>query len=303
MQKIIILTGASDGIGAAAARILAKRGHRLVLVGRTPSKIQKIAQQTNAEQYYAVNFENLDEVHSLAENLIEQYPHIDVLANNAGGLFNGPSITKDGFEKTFQINHLAPFLLTYKLLNVLIQSKASVVNTSSIAARLFGKIDINDLNYWNRFNSDQIHQDTTTRPSKWNGFNANRAYGNGKLANILHVKALHQNYYARGLSAVAFHPGIIASNFANDTNSLLKRVYHSFLSIFLSSVEKGGDRLAYFIEGISGEDWISGNYYQKKHKTGKTNPQAYEKKLIDELWKRSVQMLGIMDEAASNDQS
>lgn len=274
MKKLIVLTGASDGIGAAAARILSQRGHRLVLVGRTPEKIKRVAEQTKAERYFAVNYEKLDEVRALSDDLLKRYSHIDVLANNAGGLFSGPTKTQDGFEKTFQINHLAAFLLTHKLLDVLIKSKAAVVNTSSIAAKLFGHIDIDDLN-------------------SWNGFKANKAYGDGKLANILHVKGLHNRYHVEGLSAVAFHPGVIASNFAHDTNSILNRVYHSFPKLFLSSPEKGGDNLAYFIEGISGKDWISGNYYRSKRKIGKTNSQADDENLVAEHWKRSVEMLGI----------
>ncbi|MDR2564195.1 MAG: SDR family NAD(P)-dependent oxidoreductase [Prevotellaceae bacterium] len=288
MQKLIVLTGASDGIGAAAARILSQHGHRLVLVGRTPQKIKHIAEQTKAERYFAVDYENLDEVSDLANELLKQYSHIDVLANNAGGIFNGPIKTKNGFEKSFQINHLAPFLLTYKLLNVLIKSKATVVNTSSIAAKLFGHIDIDDLNSWK---GAEPEQNPESKPSKWSGFKANRVYGNGKLANILHVKSLHHRYHAEGLSAVAFHPGVIASNFAGDTNSLLNRVYHSFLKIFLASPEKGGERLAYFAEGIDGNDWTSGNYYQNKKKTGTTNPQASDRNLADRLWSQSLAML------------
>jgi NAD(P)-dependent dehydrogenase (short-subunit alcohol dehydrogenase family) len=197
-----------------------------------------------------------------------------VLANNAGGLFSGPSKTSDGFEKTFQVNHLASFLLTHELLDILIASKAAVINTSSIGARLFGNINMSDLN-------------------NWEGFKPNKAYGDSKLANILFTKGLHNRYHASGLSSVAFHPGNVATNFASDTDSYFKHVYHSFLKCFLISAERGGGNLAYFMEGEPGRDWISGEFYGSNRKVSRTNPQAYDENLIREHWERSAEMLAI----------
>jgi NAD(P)-dependent dehydrogenase (short-subunit alcohol dehydrogenase family) len=197
------------------------------------------------------------------------------LANNAGGIFSGPVKTADGFERTFQVNHLAPFLLTHELLDILIASKASVVNTSSIGARLFGNININNLN-------------------NWENFQPNKAYGDAKLANILFTKGLHNRYHDSGLSSVAFHPGNVATNFASDTNSYFKHVYHSFLKVFLISAEQGGKNLAHFAEGESERDWISGEFYGSNRKISRTNPQAYDENLIREHRERSANMLGIV---------
>jgi NAD(P)-dependent dehydrogenase (short-subunit alcohol dehydrogenase family) len=275
MGKTIVLTGASDGIGAAAASILANKGHHLIVVGRSAEKTKNVADKIGAERYFLADYEKLDDVRKLAEDLRKYSPHIDVLVNNAGGLFSGPFKTVDGFERTFQVNHLAPFLLTHILLDILLECKASVINTSSIGAKLFGHININDLN-------------------NWDNFSPNKSYGNTKLANILFAKGLHNRYHSQGLSAVAFHPGNVATNFAYDTTSYFKWVYHhSFIirKVFLVSPEKGGRTLSFFADGEAGRDWTSGEFYGSNCKIGKTNPQAYDEKLVTEHWEHSMEML------------
>jgi NAD(P)-dependent dehydrogenase (short-subunit alcohol dehydrogenase family) len=133
-QRTIVITGASDGIGAAAARQLAGKGDRLVLVGRSEVKTAAVANPLGAS-YLLADFCRLDDVRALAEKLASAYPRIDVLANNAGGIMGDREITVDGFEKTLQVNHLAPFLLTHLLMDLLLAGGAKVINTSSIAAR------------------------------------------------------------------------------------------------------------------------------------------------------------------------
>ncbi|SJM68892.1 SDR family NAD(P)-dependent oxidoreductase [Gulosibacter sp. 10] len=272
-ERTIVITGASDGIGAAAARQLAGAGVRLVLVGRSPQKTKAVAEETGAE-YHLADFTRLDEVRLLAEAIGSSCERIDVLANNAGGMFSGPTATPDGFEKTFQVNHLAPFLLTHLLLGTLLESRASVVNTSSIGARLFGGIDLEDLEDWRSFT-----------PSK--------AYGDAKLANILFAKGLHDRFHERGLSSVAFHPGTVATNFASDTDGYFRRIYHGALKRFLISPERGGRRLRYFIEGAPGEAWASGEYRVSPRRRGRTHRQAYDPVVVREHWRRSEEMLGI----------
>lgn len=272
-MRTIIITGASDGIGAAAARQIAGTDNRLILVGRSPEKTRSVAYATGAE-YYLADFTKLDEVRDLANELDSACDQIDVLANNAGGMFSGPTATTDGFEKTIQVNHLAPVLLTHLLLNTLLNSQATIVNTSSIGARLFSKLDLQDLNTWDTFTP-------------------NRAYGNAKLANVLFSQGLHDRFRHRGLSSVAFHPGNVATNFASDTDSYFRNVYHGVLNRLLSSPDQGGARLRHFIEGCPGEDWESGRYYRAPHRIGKTHRLAYDSAVVDEHWRHSADMLGI----------
>ncbi|GAA3283186.1 SDR family NAD(P)-dependent oxidoreductase [Nesterenkonia halobia] len=271
MTETIVITGASDGVGAAAARQLAGDGHRLVLVGRSPEKTRAVAESVGAEHHLA-DFTRLDDVRSLAEALRRDCGRIDVLAHNAGGVFSGPSATPDGFEKTFQVNHLAPFLLTRRLQDRLLDSRARVVATSSIGARVFSRLDLDDIQTWERFT-------------------ANRAYGNAKLANILFVRELHDRFHAEGLSAVAFHPGFVATNFASDTSSWFRLAYRSALRRMFSTPEEGGRRLARLITGTPGRTWSSGEYCGSDLQIARTAVAGHDPEVARRHWELSEQLL------------
>jgi|TARA_A100001391_G_scaffold205337_1_gene205124 NAD(P)-dependent dehydrogenase (short-subunit alcohol dehydrogenase family) len=275
MSRTIVITGASDGIGAAAARQLHKDGHRVVVVGRSPQKTEAVARETGAE-YFLADFSRLDDVRKLAYDLNSRCDRIDVLANNAGGVFGDRTKTVDGFEQTIQINHLAPFLLTQLLMGKLVDSNASVIQTSSSGARISGKLDINDLD-----------QDKTYSPI--------RAYGTAKLANILFTKELHRRYHTKGVSAAAFHPGNVATSFGSRTTSKLMKFITSFpltRATFVSA-ETGAQQLVWLAEGKAGMDWVSGTYYEKFQPARRNNPQALDADLALKLWERSTQILGM----------
>jgi NAD(P)-dependent dehydrogenase (short-subunit alcohol dehydrogenase family) len=270
-QQTIIITGASDGIGAAAARQLHEHGHRVVVVGRSPEKTAAVADRIGAPHHVA-DLADLAQVRALADELLTAYPRIDVLANNAGGIFHQET-TVDGFDKTFQVNHLGPFLLTHLLLDRLVQSRAKVIQTSSVGHRLFGRIDLDDLD----------------NAQAWT---ANKAYGDSKLANVLFTKELHRRYADQGLAAAAFHPGGIATNFANDTSSVMRLAYHTPLRYVMTGVETGGRRLVWLAEGTPGVTWTSGEYYERS-KPGRVNPQVHDADLARGLWERSEALLGL----------
>jgi NAD(P)-dependent dehydrogenase (short-subunit alcohol dehydrogenase family) len=273
--KTIIITGASDGLGAAAARQLHRRGDNVVVVGRSPAKTKAVADAIGADHFIA-DFAELGQVRALAEELLQRYPRIDVLANNAGGLLGSTrQVTVDGFEQTFQVNHLAPFLLTTLLLDRLIEAKASVLNTSSLGNRLFGHIEIDDLNHER-------------------GFKAQKAYGDAKLANILFTRELHRRHHAVGISTAAFHPGSVASNFGADAhNPALELVYRTPLAkLFLINPDKGADQLVWLASSTPGVDWVSGEYYARR-KPGRPNKQASDPVLAQQLWERSLEMVNV----------
>ncbi len=274
--KTVVLTGASDGIGAAAARQLAASGHRLILVGRSVEKTRAVAADTGAE-WFTADFARLDDVRELTTKIADAVGDggIDVLANNAGGIFGDPTPTVDGFEKTMQVNHLAPFLLTNLLLPQLRTGSAAIINTSSVAHRLFAKLDIDDLD--NRKN-----------------FSANRAYGDAKLANVLFTKSLHTKFHDEGVTSVAFHPGTVQTNFASDSNTLMRFVYRTPLKrLLLITSEKGGSTLSWFIEGTPDETWISGEYYDERVLTRRVNPRIEDASLAEALWQKSAELVGI----------
>ncbi|SFR93666.1 Short-chain dehydrogenase [Microbacterium sp. cf046] len=272
--KTIVITGASDGIGAAAARRLRAGGHSLVLVGRSPEKTRRIGEEL-ASPYFAADFADLGQVRALASDLASACPTIDVLVNNAGGIFGDRHRTRDGFEKTLQVNHLAPFLLTNLLMPTLRASGASVISTSSVAARLWGRIDIDDLNNDRRFS-------------------ARKAYGDSKLANILFTKELHRRFHADGLAAAAFHPGPVATGFATGSTSLMRWVYQSPLRHVagLITPDQGAITLIWLAETTPGADWESGEFYERLQIAG-TSPQAADAELARELWDRSSRLVGL----------
>ena len=242
MKKTIVITGASDGIGAEAARRLSAAGHRVVIVGRTEAKTKKIAAELNAP-YHLADYAKLSDVVRLAKELRE-YERIDVLANNAGGAQNERTLTEDGFERTFQINLLGGFLLTRLLIDKLCECRATVIQTASIAANLFGAdLDITDL---------QNERD----------YHAFRAYGRAKLEDILFTRELQRRYGQQGISAVAFEPGVVRTNFASESTRFVRFCYHSPIKyLFTISPARSAKRLIRLCEGTPNEDFVPGEVY------------------------------------------
>jgi NAD(P)-dependent dehydrogenase (short-subunit alcohol dehydrogenase family) len=268
-ERIAVVTGASDGIGAEAARQLHDIGTTVVVVGRSPEKTKAVGAEIGAKHYVA-DYSRLSDVRRLADDLRTDLPHIDLLVNNAGGIFGERELTEDGHEKTMQVNHLAPFLLTNLLIDKLTASRATVINTSSLAAKVYSKFDISDLESVNRYT-------------------ARIAYGNAKLENILFTRELHKRHHHRGLSAAAFHPGIVASNFASGTTGLMRFVYHSSLArVLLLSPAKGADTLVWLATTTPGVDWPSGEYFVKRKVSRAVDEMANDPNLAFRLWEQSA---------------
>lgn len=275
MEKVIVITGASDGIGAAAARRLAQSGHRIAVVGRSPQKTQAVAREIGADHFLA-DFTRLDDVRALASDLKARYEHIDVLANNAGGVFGDPTRTVDGHEKTFQVNYLAPFLLTTLLIDELVASRAAVVQTTTLHGGNVRTLDLDDLD-----------MDS--------GLDPIRAYNAAKLQNVLFTKELHRRYHEHGLSSAVFYPGNIASNFGSETTSALMRFIATnpvSRKVLLTTPDNGADTLAWLAEGVPDSDWVSGEYYVKRRTGARLNSLAQDADLARRLWDRSEQLLG-----------
>ncbi|WGW11305.1 SDR family NAD(P)-dependent oxidoreductase [Saxibacter everestensis] len=272
-ERTVVITGASDGIGAAAAGQLHALGFRVVVVGRSAEKSAAVAERLGADHLTA-DFSNLDDVRALADAINERYPRIDALLNNAGGVMGKRRHTDDGYELTLQVNHLAPFLLTNLLLGKLLASDATVVNTSSVANRVWGKININDLGNANRYTP-------------------HKAYGDAKLMNLLFTRELHRRFHQDGLNAAAFHPGVIATNFAAGSASLLRPLYRNPIAgRILGTPVQGADTMVWLTVARPGTDWKPGEYYAGR-KRARANRQADDPALAAELWDHSAAMVGL----------
>ncbi|HEY4266937.1 MAG TPA: SDR family NAD(P)-dependent oxidoreductase [Galbitalea sp.] len=266
--KTIVITGASSGIGAIAARELSNAGWEVAVVGRNPERTRAVAASVGGTPFLA-DYDRLDDVRALAAALLEQYPVIDVLANNAGGLVGKRADTVDGHERTFQHNHLAPFLLTNLLLNRLAASNARVISTSSVANR-FGRINLDDL-------------DSRKRPylGGW------RAYGTSKVETILFIRELARR---TGLTAYSFHPGSVRTSFGTDTAG--GRFAMRLASVTQISPEAGAVPLVQLASSES-LDQASGTYFDQLKPNGATTAQGRNDELAAGLWAASERIVGI----------
>ena len=277
-DRVIIITGASDGIGAAAARQVAGAGNRLLLVGRSPQKTAEVASEVGAE-YFIADFARLDDVRKLAAEIRAAVDRIDVLANNAGAVFGDRTETVDGHEMTLQVNHLAPFLLTNLLLDLLRAGEGVVINTASSAAKIYGRFDGDDL-------ENAVD------------YNSTKAYGDAKLYNILFTRGLNIRYGTEGIRSVAFDPGNVATNFANDTDSYLRFVWRTPLrKLVLITPEQGGANLVFFINGTPGTTWRTDQFYTQTRPAtaSQTNPQIHSDEFAEHLWRESARMVALPD--------
>ncbi|BBZ71182.1 SDR family NAD(P)-dependent oxidoreductase [Mycobacterium paraseoulense] len=267
-RKTIVLTGASDGIGAAAARRLHRSGANVVLVGRTESKAAAVAADLDAD-YFVADFADLRQVRALAGKIRSRYPRVDVLANNAGGVFSKLHKTVDDHEITLQVNYLAPFLLTTALLDVLVASHATIVNTSSSSQRLLFNVTLADFETTDR-----------RRPST--------AYALAKLANILFTRELHRRYHADGLSAAVVHPGFVNTNIGHSSGSrFLTTMQRTPISRLIKTPDQGADQLVWLASSTPGVDWASGEYYSKGT-VARANRAADNPVLARELWDHTL---------------
>lgn len=271
--RTVLVTGASDGIGAEAARVLASRGATVHVTGRSAEKLKPVAEAVGTEPLVA-DFSRLDDVRRLAAQVAERAGSIDVLMNNAGGTFSPRKTTHDGHEPNFQVNHLAPFLLTNLLRPQLAaEAGALVVNTSSIG-NLIGKVVLDDLDY--------EHRRALEFP----------AYGTGKLMNIVFTRGIAQRWADDGIVSVAVHPGPVGSSFGRDS-WFVGLVYRTpFKRLATISVPDGAAPLVMLAERGADPE-LNGRYFSRFHADGRENRQAHDQRIIDGLWERSAQLVGL----------
>ena len=266
-MRVAVITGASSGIGANAAERLAAAGWTVAVVGRNPERTRAVAERIGGTPFLA-DYDRLDEVRELAASLAATYPRIDVLANNAGGLIHERGDSADGFERTLQHNHLAPFLLTNLLLPVIRASGTRVIGTASVA-NIFGHFRLDDVE-WKK------------RP--WLG--GWRAYGTSKIATILFTRSLA----ARGIDAYSFHPGYVATSFGAE--SPLVRFGNLVTGGRIAiSVEQGATPLVHLATEDPGAP--GGTYFDGLKPYGRVSRSAGDAATAEALWQESARMVGL----------
>jgi len=276
-DKVVVITGATSGIGEAAARRLADMGARLVLVARDKGRGEAALSRLRAgetDRGHTIHYADLtriSEMKRLAAQIAAAEPRIDVLINNAGTLFGSRQVTDDDLERTFAVNHLAYFVLTMGLRQRLIAgSPARIVNTASDAHRGC-KLDFADLQ--------------STR-----GYSGFKVYGRSKLCNILFTRELARRWRGQGVTANCLHPGFVATRFGDGSGGMLSRAVR-VAKIFAISPEEGARTIVYLASSPDVVD-VSGEYFYKCRRATPTQ-EARDDSAAERLWIESARLARI----------
>lgn len=271
-DKVCVVTGATSGIGKAAAAALARQGARVVLVGRDRGRAQAAAAEIGSggtpPQVEIADLASLEQVRELAGRL-SALDRIDVLVNNAGLVLGKHQVTPDGFEHVFAVNHLAPFLLTNLLLPKL-TAPARVITVSS-GAHTAARLDLDD-------------------PNSEHGWDSWRSYANSKLANILFTRELARRLEGTGVTANCMHPGVVRTGFGREAQPLL-RYGVMIVRPFLLSPERGADTIVYLASSpdVAGQ---TGGYYIKR-RLREPSAAARSEENARRLWEVSENLTGL----------
>ena len=275
--KVVVITGATSGIGWVAADQLARMGARIVVVARdrtrgesTLARLHDAGPAAAHSAHYA-DLLTITEMKRVAREIAAAEPRIDVLINNAGALFSSRQLTADGLEKTFALNHMSYFVVTLGLAKRLHATPgARVVNTSSDAHRR-ARLDLDDL---------QSAKD-------YRGF---PVYGRSKLCNILFTRELAKRWNGSGVTANALHPGFVATRFGDESGGNFQR-FIGFAKLFAISPEKGAETIVYL---ASSDDVAkqTGAYFYKSRAVHPTRA-AQDDGSARQLWEESARLAGM----------
>jgi len=276
-QKIIVITGATSGIGFKTAFALANLGCKVIIIGKDNSKGIKAVNMlnningSNTSLFYNANLSVMNEISELANILNNELDKIDVLINNVGAIFTKRTLSTEGIEMTFALNHLSYFLFTNLLLNKIKNSNIGrIINVSSVA-HLGAKLNIDDIECKKNYNLG------------W------KAYSNSKLLNILFTYYLSQNLSKSHITVNSLHPGFINSNFGSNNSGFFTSLFNLYKNYAGLSLDEGA-KTSVYLASSKDVDSISGNYYVKSLKT-RSSKISYDLSLQKKVWNISYEYL------------
>jgi NAD(P)-dependent dehydrogenase (short-subunit alcohol dehydrogenase family) len=280
--RVAVVTGASAGIGLAAAKSLAAQGWRVIATGRDPQRCAhayaaiRAASSNGQVDMLQADLALLAQAARLASLIAALTDRIDVLVNNAGGMASAKVITTEGYEASFAGNHLGPFLLTQRLLPLLRHAAATapvgsvrIINTSSDGSEMIPGLNLDDLQTFETYS---------------NGL----AYCSGKLANVLFARALAKRLETDGIIAHSFHPGTVASNFFSHTDADVQARY-SNVELQGLTPEQGADTLLWLATADKPGRSSGGYFYQRAPRVA--NPLADDDAFVDRFWAVSEELV------------
>jgi retinol dehydrogenase 12 len=276
--KTVLVTGANSGIGFETAAGLADMGARVVMTARDAQKgedaVARVRERSpDADvEWMELDLASLRNVRVFAAAFNERVDKLNVLVNNAGLIFDRRVLTEDGFEMTFQVNHLGPFLLTNLLLDKLKASRPSrIVNVSSVTHR-GALLDFDDL-------------------QGERSFGGMRAYGKSKLCNILFTRELARRLDGTGVTSNALHPGTVRTGFSGGGDTGLLNLGWRIGGIFFKSPKKGAETSIYLASSYDVEA-VSGEYFVKK-RIAQASAAAMNDETARRLWDVSADLAGL----------
>ena len=275
--KTVLVTGATGGIGRATAMGLAAMGANLAITGRDRARTEGAAREIRAAggrqvDLFVADLSSQSEVRRLANEMLQTYPRVDVLVNNVGGYWNTRHVTADGLERTFALNHLAPFLLTNLLLDRLKQSARARVVTVASNAHATGQIDFDDL-------------------QGERSYSGSRAYNQSKLANILFTYELARRLQASAVTANALHPGVVNTSFGAEDPGGVQRLIIPFARPFMKTPSQGAATSIHLASAPDLEQ-VTGRYFANS-KPKRSSKRSDDEAVAARLWRVSADLVGL----------
>ncbi len=281
--KIVLITGATNGIGKEAARSIAGKGAITLLVGRNPNKTMhtanEIIHETDNQQVYpfVADLSAQAEVRQLARDILGRYRRLDVLVNNAGAVFMRQQVSQDGYEMTLALNHLAPFLLTHLLMPALSASQsARIINLSSEAHR-GTHIDLDDL-------------------QNKHGYSGWRAYSQSKLANIYFTFGLAAYVDGANITANCLHPGFVATNFGRSNGGIYDPVFR--LAQFAAISPRLSAQAITYLAAAPELEGVTARYFNRTREA-RSSEISYDMNIARQLWNASLELTGLAEPATT----
>ena len=276
--RTVLITGGTSGIGRATAAGLTAMGARVAITGRDHARTVETARAIGASagvrqvEVFVADLSSQAEVRRLAADVLERLPDIDVLVNNVGGYWDTRHVTVDGLERTFALNHLAPFLLTNLLFERLRQGPRGRVVTVASRAHTTGRIDFDDL-------------------QGERAYSASRAYSQSKLANILFTHELSGRLRGTGVTANSLHPGFVRTSFGAEDPGAIQRFIVPFIRPFMRSPEHGA-ATSIHLASAPGVAEATGQYFADS-RPRRSSEASHDGAVAARLWQVSADLVGV----------
>jgi NAD(P)-dependent dehydrogenase (short-subunit alcohol dehydrogenase family) len=278
--KICLVTGGTNGIGKATAQALAQMGATVVIVGRDAQKAAQVGKEIRGASgnqnvdWLLADLSSQQDIRRLATEFKSKYSQLHVLINNAGGTFMTRQLSIDGIEMTFALNHLAYFLLTNLLLDMIKASAPARIISVSSDAHSSGKIEFDNLQ----------------GERSYSGIGP---YGNSKLANILFTNELARRLEGTGVTVNALHPGLVSTGFGKNNPGLIMKIMGVIIPLIARSPEKGAETSIYLVSSPAVQN-ITGKYFVDC-KVTQPALQATESAVARKLWDVSAEIVHLAD--------